>query len=613
MEETFRILQSIFGIGLIVFVHELGHYLAARWCGVRVETFSLGFGPRLLGLRRGGTMYQVAAVPLGGYCRMAGEERRFDGSSPAPDELPAKSVGQRFLIYVAGVAMNVAFVLVVFPILFHVGVPFLEPRIGDVQPGGPAWEAGIQPETEVLSVNGNAIFEFSQIRNEVALGDTSLARLEIRDPATGQPRTVDVVPRRDPRLGLFTIGVDPAIERDAEGHPVVEVVRDSAAWEAGLRPGDALLHVEGGDAELDPRLQLDRAFAGGGPVRVTVRGESGERTLELQPRWIEATVRRVGISPPRNFVAATRESPVVRELGIQQGDRLLSVNGERIYRHGDLRRALRGATAPYALVVHRDERTVELSGRPLDAEERAELVDALALAVDLESTWIVVQPGESAEEAGLLDGDRVREIDGTTTAKWEDVFNLVRLAGQEDRVAAFGIERAGPGDEPPLYRTIEVRAAAPRLPDYGVHLRRAEYTYRSDSVLEAVGFGFYSSWKLLNELWLTLRALVTADVDSENLGGIITIGRVSYAIAESGWPKFFFFLCFLSMNLAFINLLPIPVLDGGHLFFLVIEKIKGSPVSERVLGYSQMVGVVLILSLMIYVTYNDLKRLFPGG
>ena len=124
--------QVVLGIGLVIFVHELGHYLAARWCGVRVITFSLGFGPKLIGREIGGTLYQVAAIPLGGYCRMAGEESRGNGEPPAPDELPAKGVGQRFFIYSGGVLMNVLFALIVFPILFHVGVPFISPIISAI-------------------------------------------------------------------------------------------------------------------------------------------------------------------------------------------------------------------------------------------------------------------------------------------------------------------------------------------------------------------------------------------------------------------------------------------------------------------------------------------------
>ena len=122
--------------------------------------------------------------------------------------------------------------------------------------------------------------------------------------------------------------------------------------------------------------------------------------------------------------------------------------------------------------------------------------------------------------------------------------------------------------------------------------------------------GFASSWKFLQESWLMLRRIMTGQVSGDNVGGIITIGVVSHSWAAMGLAKLFFFLCMLSINLAFLNVLPIPVLDGGHLLFLLIEKVKGSPVSERVMGYSQMVGIVLILSLMVYVTFNDVMRWF---
>ena len=121
-----------------------------------------------------------------------------------------------------------------------------------------------------------------------------------------------------------------------------------------------------------------------------------------------------------------------------------------------------------------------------------------------------------------------------------------------------------------------------------------------------------ASWRFLTDTWLTLKKMVTGEVSTENMGGIITISAVSYDQAGQGWAKLFFFLCMLSINLAFLNVLPIPVLDGGHLFFCLVEAVKGSPVSERTLGYSQIVGLVLILTLMVYVTYQDVMRFIPG-
>jgi regulator of sigma E protease len=143
---------------------------------------------------------------------------------------------------------------------------------------------------------------------------------------------------------------------------------------------------------------------------------------------------------------------------------------------------------------------------------------------------------------------------------------------------------------------------------YGFAQREAMYTYRASGALEALQVGVQANWKFARDTWSMVKRMLQGEVSSKNMGGIISIGVVSYSWSEHGVLKLLFFLCMLSINLAFINVLPIPLLDGGHLFFLVIEKLQGRPVSERVFGYSQVVGLVLILTLLVYVTYNDIMR-----
>ena len=125
LTDVFRVLQVLLGIGLVIFVHEAGHFIAARLCRVRVDVFSIGFGPALFRWKRGDTTYQLSALPLGGYVRMAGEDAYLEPDRKAQaGELGSKTVGQRFFIYSGGVLMNLAFGFVVFPVLFLVGVPF---------------------------------------------------------------------------------------------------------------------------------------------------------------------------------------------------------------------------------------------------------------------------------------------------------------------------------------------------------------------------------------------------------------------------------------------------------------------------------------------------------
>ena len=220
-------------------------------------------------------------------------------------------------------------------------------------------------------------------------------------------------------------------------------------------------------------------------------------------------------------------------------------------------------------------------------------------------------PGSAATLAGMLDGDRILRVDGEPVEGWDEVRERIR-AHKSERPLALDLERTlddGSATVVSLAATLQPAQSS----DYGLGFRTRTYVYQASGFGDAVRVGVKSSWKFVVDTWLTLKRILFGQVSSENIGGIITIAAVSASWAEEGVAKLLFILCMLSMNLAFINVLPIPVLDGGHLFFLLVEKLKGSPVSERVLSYSQVVGVVLILSLMIYVTYNDLMRwVFTG-
>lgn len=609
-----RMLLAAAGIGLVIFVHELGHFIAARMCGVRVETFSLGFGPRVLSWVRGPTRYQLALVPIGGFVRMAGEEGRPQGSAIPPDHLWAKPVGQRFFIYSGGVLMNLLFGLVVFPILFARGVPFTEPVIGDVLPGGPAWQAGLQSGTRVLEVNGQPVFEFGHVLTQVALGDPRETTLLVQEPGARAPRLVSLVPRLETTQHLYTIDIGAPL--DPRGSIVVDA--DGAAATAGLDDQTRVLGVVGAPEEWPLADQLTWGTQELGALELRVANGAAEpRTVSIVPRELaRGGPARLGISPPRQQVAALRANADLETLGLRADDRLLSVNGAPIRKLYDLERALLAlgadsAAAPSTLEfsVRRGERELALRAPPLSRERALALCADLALRVDAESTEVVLAPGEAAEAAGLRDGDRVRAVDGRPVDTWRELQDLVVRAIDENRAVELKVERPVPGEAAAqLEFVVEPKPLAGS--DWGFSPLPAHYVYRSANLADAVSAGALCSWRFVQDSWLTVKRMLLGQVGSQNIGGIITIGRASYSWAEEGLSKLFYFLAMLSINLAFLNILPIPVLDGGHLAFLLIERLKGSPVSERVYGYSQMVGLVLLLSLMVYVTYNDILRLF---
>ncbi|MBK7877551.1 MAG: site-2 protease family protein [Planctomycetes bacterium] len=587
------------GIGGVIFLHECGHFFAARWCGVRVECFSLGFGPKLFGWKRGPTTYQLALLPLGGYVKMAGEEGSADGR-PAPDELPSKSVGQRFLIYSGGVIANVLTGLIVFPILFAYGVPFQEPVVGGVTPGGPAWNAGIETGSTIVRVNDRKITKFGDIATEVALGSPEHAEVEYLDP-NGARHVVGLVPAYDEGMGAYTLGLAPGYDRQGK----ISVEPNSAAARAGLAEGDRLVAVESGVPGLTTLEALRLLNAESAPVKGTFEreGRSFEATIALEEDPAPAPAR-LGIQPVASRVVALRANPTVQALGLAKDDRLLAVNGRPIRLEHDLVRALAGAQERVRLEFLRGDEPKSAETGPLDAAAALRFARDVAVSFDTESTRVSVLAGSPAALAGVLDGDRIVQIDGAEPKAWEDVRAAIQK--KKEGTLPLVVEREEAGAK----RFVELTAtlAPGHSRSYGFGPQAAMYVYQVSGPVEAVKEGWLASWTFLEEGWLTLKRIANRQVSGDNIGGIITIGVVSKKFADSGIVSLLFFLCMLSMNLAFLNVLPIPVLDGGHLLFLLIEKVKGSPVSEKVLGYSQMVGIVLILSLMVYVTFNDVMR-----
>ena len=590
-------LMTILGIGLVIFVHELGHFLCAKKVGVRVEVFSLGFGPRLWGFTRGPTDYRISVVPVGGYVKMAGD---LPGEGEgATDELLSRSVGERALIYSGGVLMNVLFALVVFPIIFYVGVPMITPAIGIVTPGGPAWKAGLEEGDQVLAVNGREVLGFADIILEVALGDPDDTRMLIdRD---GEERLVKVKPEFSEAVGTLAIEV---------GQPtnyavVVDDDDDGPAARAGLQTGDRIVRVDGEPVSGDN--VFPQTGVSDSPVLYAVERE-GEGILEiaLQPDRVERDRPILGIQPTENLVKEVRGRYHAAAAPLRKGDLLLMLGGERILSRADLRAILRSKAGATALTA-----TVSRGGAQIEvAIEGAYLTDllhdvALASPVKERTNGVTIQviPNSAAATVGLRDGNAILSVDGRSTNTWDEIVECI---GDADGDPVSLLVR-----EDQTQRTLELAVGPTFLREFGFSLETS-HIQRRYGMQKAFLAGMRSSWNLTRQAYLTLRKMVARQVSAEkNLGGIVAISTVSYRFAERGFAKLFYFLALLSLNLAVINLLPIPVLDGGHIVFLAVEKIKGSPVNDRVMGYSQVVGLMLILSLLIFVTYNDIKRLLP--
>ena len=271
------LLAFLFVLGVLVFVHELGHFLAARRLGVRVLTFSLGFGPKLLKVRRGDTEYCVSVIPLGGYVKMAGENPD-DPRTGRPDEFLSKTKWERFQILIMGPAMNIILAVVVMAIVLAQGaeVPIYQdqpPVVGAVTPGSPAERAGIQRGDLILTVAGDDVETWDDLF--IAVGTRPDRDVSLTLVRGGQTQTVSLRTESETRFEIGNIGVLPDI------NPIVaSVIAGTPAERAGLKAGDVVLAVNG--ERMVTRTQFIEAISRNPEREIEMTIERGEQQLQVR-------------------------------------------------------------------------------------------------------------------------------------------------------------------------------------------------------------------------------------------------------------------------------------------------------------------------------------------
>ena len=288
------LLAFLFVLGVLVFVHELGHFLVARYHGVRVLTFSLGFGPKILQTKRGDTVYCVSAIPLGGYVKMAGEtvEDKREGRE---DEFLSKTKWQRFQVLIAGPAMNVVLAVVVMTVVLLQGaqVPLYEegpPVIGSVAEDSAAEEAGILPGDRILTV-GRPVDTWEELM--LAVVERPDREVEVSLRRDGEVRALRVTPVGQGRYNLGDLGVGPELSPQV----IAWSPQANAAREAGIEIGDAILAVDGRSVTQQSLIEAINASAGA-PLTFQVRREGVTREIAVAPERVgDAWMIGISFSP----------------------------------------------------------------------------------------------------------------------------------------------------------------------------------------------------------------------------------------------------------------------------------------------------------------------------
>ena len=287
-----NVLSFIFALGVIIVVHEAGHLMVAKAFGIRVMTFSVGFGRSLLSWRRGETEYRISAVPLGGYVRLGGENP--EESTGDPREFMSRPRWQRVLVYLAGPAMNVVLAVAIFAGLFMIGIevpdlPDMPPIIGDVAPGSSAAAAHLEPGDLVVKVNGEPAASWSELSMALLTSPDKPVRLEVKRGNKIFPAVV--TPRRVPRYDTGDLaGLFPP------GRPqVIAVEPGSPAAAAGFRPGDDIRAVDGVPVADNHDFVKAISQRAGQRLQVEIVRQGKPLVLSVVPR-LDGKTARIGVS-----------------------------------------------------------------------------------------------------------------------------------------------------------------------------------------------------------------------------------------------------------------------------------------------------------------------------
>lgn len=563
----FTIVAVVLFLGALIFVHEMGHFLAAKYFDIKVTKFSLGFGPPLVAFTRGETTYQVAIVPLGGYVRMAGE---YPGEELAPEDkaraFTSAPVHQRAIVALAGPAANLAFPVLCF-FAYNVLGPEVAPAVvGEVEPGKPGDRAGLEPGDRILEVDGERIWSFRRLTDVV--GERPERTVSIRVARGERELAFEVTPEavagRDPfgrpkARGMISVSA----ERDGTTLGVEDPSRLPPGLE-GFRTGEAITAIDGQPVQMAEGLVPAFAAAAGRSVPVEierpVRLEAGDilRATRYERRTVQVRVpgsieglSDLGLGVGAAFVREVVPGGAAERAGIQPGDRILSADGEPVHHFWRFATYLQTA-----------------EGKPVKVRLRRS-------GEDLETTLVPLPV--SCEHP-------------------------VRRVLTERLDAGFGrgsFPESGVGCET-LLRPHTSWAASVATPREQVRL----------GLDEALMEGLRLTGQVISLLTTHLfKMLVTQEVSTKTVGGPLQFMNVAAQAAEAGLFAYLEMLAFISINLGVFNLLPVPVLDGGHLVFCLVEAVKRKPLSPAAREKAALVGLAMLALLLLLALRNDIRAL----
>jgi regulator of sigma E protease len=554
------LLYFVLLVSSLIFIHESGHFAFAKIFGVKVLTFSIGFGPKLLRIRGKETEYCVGLLPFGGFVKMLEESKNPDPILPEERgrTFEAQALWKRVTIVLAGPAMNLLFPIALYTSVFLEDEQFLPATVGVVIPGKPA-DGKLKPGDRIVRVDGDAVSSFREVQRIVAH-----------------------------RIGRAV---------------TLSVERDGKTVDVTVTPADVTEVRELDIVEHKGQIGFDAHF----PAAV------------------------IGIAHP--------DSPA-GHASLQTFDRVTAINGRRIDRFVDLVEALaenrgdqvvvsylRPVDVPNALGglcklsvleagVKQLTPTPRAPGSTPPADSQARAVDVLErTGIESADMYVAFVPQASSEwRAGLRPGDRVTVLDGVPQKLWLTMKEELRAGADKMHELQWMHEGS-------LKRGFFQLRNEQWDDEFGQHYER--YVFRTDHwvpnapdrlvanphrLVYALQRGFEETGNVIKFIGVGILRLLQGRVSLATVGGPITLYDIAGEAGAQGAEHFVRAMALLSVNLGMINLLPIPVLDGGHLLFFLFEAARRRPLPIRAREVASLAGMIVLALLILVAFKNDVER-----
>jgi regulator of sigma E protease len=546
-------------ISALIFIHELGHFVVAKSFNVKVLTFSIGFGPKLLRLRGKETEYCIGLLPFGGFVRML-EEASADRILPeeASRTFESQSLWRRALIVLAGPLMNIAFPVLLYATVFYGERRFHAPVVGFVEPGKAA-DGKLMPGDTITAIDGQGVSNFEEVTEIIASSTGKPLHFEVERDAKKTlvwvTPTLEVRPLGPPELELSEsqgrVGIAPGFRAPVIGVPKT----NSSAFRAGLRTFDRVVSVNGRRIERFVDLITTLSASRGDGLVITV----------LRPIRVPSALG--------DYASITLMEPVVVQLA--------------------------------ALPRDVDTRMDEFHARELDVLSR----------VGLESSELYLSSvaiGSSEWQAGLRVEDRVVSVDGVALRSWRQLEQTLLANPESPRLLSW--TRAGET----LSGTVQIRKESWIDESNQVHARymvRAghfcpeaapDYVEHNHRILFAAKQSLIQTANVIRFIVVGALRMVQGRMSLTHVSGIVRLYEIAGEAGARGPSEFVWAMAVISSNLGLLNLLPIPVLDGGMLAMILYEAIARRRLSVRIRRGASLVGMLMLTALMVLAVRNDM-------